>query len=124
MICIYHNCAQYLGERYEEEKKKKTRQPEKALLTEQQAQIVSNLEFGLDSIAGKLLACGVITFAQHKVVVNPAANFESLAIYKILTEIGQSIKIDEGNFKVFVDDVLEEMGGPAETLAKRMSKFI
>ena len=104
--------------------KKKTRQPEKAFLTQQKAQIVSMFEFSLDTIAGKLLACGVITFAQHKVVVNPAANFESLAIYKILMEIGQSIKIDEGNFKVFVDDVLEEMGGPAETLAEKMSKFI
>uniref|UniRef100_A0A1X7TLC6 Uncharacterized protein n=1 Tax=Amphimedon queenslandica TaxID=400682 RepID=A0A1X7TLC6_AMPQE len=116
----------FLKEKYEEEIRNQTRrrQPEKELLKSRQAEIASNLEYSLDRVAGKLLASDIIMSAEHKVLVNPAAKFEDLAIYEVLTEIGVSIKTDEKNFQVFVDDVLEEIGGPAETLAKKMSKCI
>ncbi|XP_019858907.1 PREDICTED: uncharacterized protein LOC109587116 [Amphimedon queenslandica] len=109
----------FLSKKYEEIRNQMT-QPEKEILKSLQAQIALNLEFDLNSVAGKLLKSGIITPAQHKVLINPAARFEDLAIDKVLDEIGALIKTEKRNFQVFVDDVLEEIGGPAETLAEKM----
>ena len=56
--------------------------------------------------------------------MNPAADYNALAVRDILDSIGRSIEMDPNNFENFLSNVLEEIGGPAETLAEKMSKCI
>ena len=83
-----------------------------------------SLEFSLITVAGKLLQCGVINDGQHGIIVDPAADYNALAVRSILDSIGRSIEMDPNNFENFLSNVLEEIGGPAETLAEKMSKCI
>ena len=112
-----------IDQKYEAQKEKGTKQPEKEVLNTNQAAIASNLQFNLVSVSGRLLQCGIITSEEHSVFVNPGAKYEDLMIGKVLDEIGTSIKIDERKFNTFLDEVLEEIGGPAEEIAGRMSKY-
>ena len=93
------------------------------MLNTNQAAIASNLQFNLVAVSGKLLQCDIITSEEHGVFVNPGAKYEDLMIGKVLDEIGTSIKIDKRKFNTFLDEVLEEIGGPAEEIAGRMSKY-
>ena len=74
------------------------------------------------SVSGRLLQCNIVTCEEHGVFVNPGAKYEDLLIAIILDEIGTSIKIDKRKFNTFLDEVLEEIGGPAEDIAGRMSR--
>lgn len=111
-----------IGKKYDEKVKEK--KGEKQLLKSNQATIVSNLEFSLVTVAGKLLQNGLIIDEEHGIIVNPAADYNTLAVRDILESIGEAIEIDPDNFDKFLSNVLEEIGGPAETLAEKMSKFI
>lgn len=95
------------------------------ILKRHQADIISILELGSTaSVAGKLLQYKVISWDEYKIYVDPGAQYEEVAIKKILTEISVSIKLNDDNFTIFVDDVLGGMGGTAEHIAKIMSKYI
>ena len=115
-----------IDKKYKEEIENKTSQPEMVILRRHQADIISILENGSTaSVARKLTQCQVISFDELKIYVDPAAQYEEVAIQKILTEISISIKLNDENFSLFVDDVLSRMGGAAaEFIAKRMSKYI
>ncbi|XP_019849728.1 PREDICTED: uncharacterized protein LOC109580704 [Amphimedon queenslandica] len=111
----------FLDKIYKEEKEKETSQPEMMILKKHQADIISILEHGSTaSVAGKLLQCQVISPDEHKICVDPGAQYEDVAINKILTEISISIKLNDEKFTIFVDDVLDGMGGSAEYIAKMM----
>ena len=107
---------------YEAEKRKGTRQPEKKVLSSNQAAIAANLQFNLVAVSGRLLQCDIVTSEEHGVFVNPASKYEDLMIGKVLNEIGSTIKHDKKKFHVFLE-VLEEIGGPAEKVAEKMSKY-
>ena len=93
------------------------------MLSSNQAAIAANLQFNLVAVSGRLLQCDIVTSEEHGVFVNPAAKYEDLMIGKVLNEIGSAIKRDKKKFHVFLNEVLEEIGGPAEEVAEKMSKY-
>ena len=112
-----------IDQKYEAQKKERTKQPEKEVLNANQAAIASILQFNLVSVSGRLLQCDIITSEEYGVFINPGAKYEDLMISKVLDDIGTSIEMDKDMFQVFLEEVLEELGGPAEAIAKKMSKY-
>ena len=107
---------------YEAEKRKGTIQPEKKVLSSNQGAFAENLQFNLVAVSGRLLLCDIVTSEEHCLFVNPGAKYEDLMIGKVLNEIGSTIKRDKKKFHVFLE-VLEEIGGSAEKVAEKMSKY-
>ena len=100
-------------------KKKKTGQPERKA----RAQIIAFLENNLDPVADKLFAKSILTLAEHQLVCNPLEGGENEVMSTVLKDIFGTIKRDPSMMMVFIEDVLEEIGGPADRLARKMSKL-
>ena len=122
MSICYSILILYVTER-ELEKEKKSGQPERKVLEKARAQIIAALETNLNPVADKLLSKSILTPAEHQQVCNPLEGHENEVIHTVLKDILVSINGDPSKMMVFIEDVLEEIGGPADGLATKMSKL-
>ena len=66
----------------------------------------------------------ILTPAEHQQVCNPQDNHENEVIHRVLKDILVSINGDPSKMMVFIEYVLEKIGGPADgLLATKMSKL-
>lgn len=93
----------------------------KAVLEREQANIISHLEFNLESVAGRLLK-DVLSDEEHQTICNPEADYNRRVMDEILGGVLCSIQDNKELMYVFIEDVLKEIGGPADRLAKALSK--
>lgn len=123
MISICHSILiLYVAER-ELEKEKKSGQPERKVLEKARAEIIAALENNLNPVANKLLTKSILTPAEHQQMCNPLDDHENEVIRTVLKDILVTINDDPSMMMVFIEDVLEEIGGPADRLATKMSKL-
>ena len=125
-ICMMSICDSililYVAER---ECEKKSGQPdlERKVLKNARAQIIAALVNNLNPVADKLLAKSILTSAEHQQVCNPLEGHENEVMHTVLKDILVTINWDPSMMMVFIEDVLEEIGGPADRLATKMSKL-
>ena len=93
----------------------------KAVLEGEQASIISHLEHNLETVAGRLLK-DVLTDAEHQKICNPEADYVRRVMNEILDGVLSSIQQDKEDMYVFIEDVLREIGGPADRLANALGK--
>ena len=122
MSICYSILILYVAER-ELEKEKKSGQPERKVLEKAQAQIIAALETNLNPVADKLLAKSILTSAEHQQVCNPLEGHENEVIRTVLKDNLVSINGDPSKMMVFIEYVLEKIGGPADRLATKTSKL-
>ena len=121
MSICYSILILYIVEK--ELKLEKSGQPEKKVFEKARAQIIAFLENNLNPVADKLFAKSILTSAEHQLVCNPLEGHENEVMRTILKDIFGTIKRDPSMMMVFIEDVLEEIGGPADRLARKMSKL-
>ena len=121
-ILILYVAEKELEKERELEKEKKSGQQERKVLEKAQAQIIAALETNLNPVADKLLAKSILTSAEHQ-ICNPLEGHENEVIHRVLKDILVSINGDPSMMMVFITDVLEEIGGPADRLATKTSKL-
>ena len=85
-----------------------------------QMTIAENLLHNITPVAGWLLQRQVITSKEHSLFTDSSAKHSDLVTGTILSAIGTEIKKDSKNFDIFLDDVLDDIGGPASKLAEVM----
>ena len=104
---------------------KKSGQPdlERKVLKNARTQIIAALVNNLNPVADKLLAKSILTSAEHQQVCNPLEGHENEVMRTVLKDILVTINWDPSMMMVFIEDVLEEIGGLADRLATKMSKL-
>ena len=114
-------------EKQKREEDKKIALPEnpgraiKAVLEGEQANIISHLEYNLETVAGRLLK-DVLSDEEHQTICNPEADYVRRVMNEILDGVLSSIQEDKEDMYVFIEDVLREIGGPADRLANALGK--
>ena len=65
----------------------------------------------------------LISSDVHHAALDPDAGHNKLHIHKILEEIRKQIAADPGKLKVFIDEVMKDIGAPVQHLTTRLGKL-
>lgn len=94
-------------------------------ITKNHARLVEILQANLIPFATKLKSAEILEDAEYSMICNPKAKQKELNMQRVLSEIGESIKAKpHENLKLFIEEVIEELGPYAEDIATELSKFI
>ena len=95
---------------------------EKAVFAKQQRDLAQILQGSIHSVATAAYSRNLIPANVRDAVVNAKAGHDKLLIHKILEEIRKQIVADPGKLKVFIDEVMKDIGAPVQHLTTRLGK--
>ena len=95
---------------------------ERAVFTKQQRDLAQILQGSIHSVATAAFSRDLISSDIKDAAVNAKAGHNKLQTHKILEEIRKQIVADPGKLKVFIDEVMKDIGPSVQHLTTRLGK--